>query len=61
MSSRDTFVEIQILGTKEADVSVRIGLVHHGFFFFLIKFQEKKKKSPKLLGRFCKDVLETGQ
>lgn len=41
MSSRDPFDEIQILGTKEADVSFRIELLHH--VLLLDKIPGKKK------------------
>lgn len=35
-------------------------LGYYAMFFFWIKFQEKKK-TLKLLERFCKAILETGQ
>lgn len=57
MSSRDTLDEIQIPGTNEVGVGFRIGLLHHVLFLDKIP----GKISPKLLERFCKDVLEIGQ
>lgn len=57
MSSRDTLDEIQILGTNEVDVGFRIGLLHHVLFLDKIP----GNIPPKLLERFCKDVLEIGQ
>lgn len=57
MSSRDTLDETQIPGTNEVGVGFRIGLLHHVLFLDKIP----GKISPKLLERFCKDVLEIGQ
>ena len=59
MGSRDPFDEVQILVTKEADVSFRTGLLHH--VLFLDKIPGKKPQTQKLLERFYKDILETGQ
>ena len=48
MSSRDPFDEIQILGTKEADVSFRIELLHH---VLLLDKIPGKKNTTKTVGK----------
>lgn len=45
MSSRDPFDEIQILGTKEADVSFRIELLHHVLLLDKIPGTENNTKT----------------
>lgn len=49
MGSRDAFDEVQILGTKEADVSFRIGLLHR--VLFLDKIPGKKNPNTKTVGK----------
>lgn len=48
MSSRDPFDETQNLGTKEADVSFRIGVLHHVLFLDKIP---GKKENTKTVGK----------